>query len=417
MSMTIDPLEGALRLGFASSRAGESPRWSEVSIYRTRDGYTAQRVGRSTIAGERDLPATFSARDPRELVRWFARPGRGGPRVPDVAVAAIDAAAVADPAFAAGLADELDVEQYGAVEPRDGSLVVVLQRDDQARAIRFCGRPIAHSAAPADRGSAVTIFAVDDGTFAVSIVGEDRRDATVTRNRAAVGVDARDVVDAVRFRDGWTRVARRALQAAANADPRFAAGVADLLRKGLPPPATILRDGTAYVRFVGTRIATSTTPTERGSLAVTIFRRLDAGGGYVVGEITRERAGVREAHVVAFTSAADLVRAFRVDRWELLWSAADSDPDVAAALHGATPSPASTETRSRVVVMLRPASATEPIPYVERVLGRALEPEEQTALRSAIAAGAGSIAELADAVEPSCAALAAEIRARSSAAS
>jgi hypothetical protein len=333
---TNDPPAGAVRLGFASSRAGESPRWSEVSIFRTADGeYTAQRIGRSAIAGEADLPATFTARDPRELVRWLSRPGRKGARVPVVATSAIAAAAASDAAFAAGLVDELDVEQYGAAEPRDGSLVVELRRDDQQRAVRFCGRTIAHGAAPAS-GSAVAIFAVDDGTYAVSIVGDDRADDNAARYRAVIGVDARTVVDALRFRGGWTRVARRALHAAAIAEPRFAAGVDGLLRAGLPPPAMILRDGDAYVRFAGTRIASTTAPAGlEGTETAVVFRRRDAGGGYVVGTIVADdRDGGQRARVALYATAAQLVDAQRDERAALLAIAAQRDPDVAAALGG-----------------------------------------------------------------------------------
>jgi hypothetical protein len=331
--MTIDaPATAGVPLGCASSRSADNTRWSEVRIFRIGNGYLAERVGRSTVPGEVDLTASFGVADPRELVRWLSRPSGRGTRLPDVAAAAIAAASAADSAFALGLADELEVEWYGCRVPSVGAQVVTLARDG-GRPVRFCGRIIGHAAARARRSSAASIFAVDDGTFAVAVTVDDVDDGRA-RRRALAGLDAGGVVDALRFRDGWTRVARRALRAAIATHERFAAAArADgaVHVDELPPPATILRDGPRQVRFVGTRIATARTSAADRTDTIALYKQ--HGGGYVAGVLTRTTATAREApRVRAFESAQQLVHECLAWAPRLLAAAAKVDLEVELAL-------------------------------------------------------------------------------------
>jgi hypothetical protein len=245
-----DPLATATCIGYASSYAGK-PRWSEVSIYRTTDGrYCAVRIGRSTIPGETDRVTTHEPTSAREIVNALSiarRTNAGnvvGSRIPDYVHGAIADAALNDPVFETEIAAALDVEQYGDTRPRDGSAVVVLPRRSTARSLRFCGRVIGSAAAKPPNIGETTLYAVDDGTYAVTVLAfapwsaPSRLAMTHIEyvGEAYVGLTIPETMDVLCRRGGYTSLTRGALAAAIRSDPGFAAALTHAAIKALPWP-------------------------------------------------------------------------------------------------------------------------------------------------------------------------------------
>jgi hypothetical protein len=332
------PTIPATVLGFGTSERPNVRRWSEITISRDGELYRVESVGRAASPDDPDgdLVATHTTNDPRDVVRFLSRPNaQGTAKLTNVARTAIEQAAAADSAFAAGLEDALEVEDYAGTigaQPLAGSASFVLRRD-RDRSMRFCGRLIgfareslappyvpANDPRPGDGVPAeqtIAIYAVDDETFAVARAVTSSGAYVRT---ADVGLSPYDVLARLKTRDGWTRTARRALKAAAATDAAFAAGAA--VDNLAPASAVVANSAGGDIYFdLDRKLADVEDETDYAR----VYHRRD--GGYVVERIPK--AGKRVGEV--YETAEALVRAY--DVWpDLLAKAAQRDQDIARAL-------------------------------------------------------------------------------------
>jgi hypothetical protein len=325
------PIE-VTRIGHSSSQRPESPRWTEVTVFRAGNGgFIVREVGRSLVPGEVDRVRTYSGHDARVIVAELVRGKRG---LSIVAEEAVNEAADSDQSFAASLRDSLDVEDVGSGAPAPGSLLVSLPRDYD-RALRIRAKPIAYLTSRSgtkEAWSEITIFALDDGGFAVGISG---RNVTGKDERfGARAGDAAAVLDALMRYGGLTEVAFEALEAAAKASPAFAADLAGRHRD-VPALHALRRTQARRLRFAGVRIGSEKAGTPQGEVATELFRTTT--GAYVVGQAFHPVAGEAEYNAMSFDTTSSFVSAVRSmsrirDAAALLREAARNDPRIASAV-------------------------------------------------------------------------------------